>query len=406
MSERPLLLRPLFETGYMELPLNEASQAGCKPWAAIDTLQNPKYFLVAEIPADVPCVGPLLRSILTMYIAFSEIAAAQIRAGIGQRKSVLRLRSPPSAIADIAMQSPPSFAAQAHHPDLPLWLEELLPDLLERPSPLLVVAEPGSGKEELVQAFLKAKYSARNMEAAIFFHPGRLAQAVQLRELFGDAAGARLGGAGASVPIIERSEPVIVIQEAGDLDNLAQLRLFAHFNTGATPQKLWIFETSRDLRQMARAERFLDGLCEMLWQNAVTLPPLRNCREYLASEIERLMFVFRAKYRRDARLDQEAIVALERYNWPGNWRELCNTLESAFLMVTSGVIQSSDLHLGRWATPEDWDDLNLRKHSKLLEKALLLRAYALHAGNQVHMARALGISRGSLQYKLEKHKLN
>ena len=86
-----------------------------------------------------------------------------------------------------------------------------------------------------------------------------------------------------------------------------------------------------------------------------------------------------------------------RHDWRGNWRELKNTLESAFLMSAGTVIQAADLRLGLWTVPEDWDDLNLRKRSAEVEKNLLLRAYSLHAGNQVQMARALGISRGSLQ---------
>ncbi|HNL00326.1 MAG TPA: helix-turn-helix domain-containing protein, partial [Leptospiraceae bacterium] len=46
-----------------------------------------------------------------------------------------------------------------------------------------------------------------------------------------------------------------------------------------------------------------------------------------------------------------------------------------------------------------------RRRTADLERRLILEAYSLHAGNQVHMARALGISRGSLQYKLAKYGL-
>ena len=228
---------------------------------------------------------------------------------------------------------------------------------------------------------------------------------MQLRELFGDPAGVRLGVKSPGISIVDRKEPVVVIQEAGDLDRLAQLRLLSLFST-RDEKKLWIFETCRDLHQMTASERFLGGLNELLWRNAISLPPLRKCISQLHKEVERLMSNFREKYRREVELNPEAQNALTAYHWPGNWRELKNTLESAFLMVSDNLIREKDLRLGRWALPEDWDDLNLRKHSEALEKMILLRAYSLHSGNQVQMARALGISRGSLQYKMDKHRLN
>ncbi len=375
LSQKPELLLPLLEKACGQLPAAEASRKDCSLWAAVDQIPEPLHLLLAELPSAVQDAGPLLRLLLNMELAFRGVRG--------------RLERAPAAYAKV---------------DLPVWLQDVLPALLEKKSPMLVIAEAGSGKEELVQAFLKAKY--HSLDAAVFFHPGRLSQAVQLRELFGDPAGARLGGLSPGIPITHRREPVVVVQEAGDLDPLAQLRLLAFFTACQGEQKLWIFETSRDLRAMVRAERFLHALCELLWNNAITLPPLRACRERLTEEIDRLMSLFQECYRRAVSLSEEARQALSVYHWPGNWRELRNSLESAFLMAHDNNITKSDLRLGHWSAPEDWDDLNLRKHSEALERNLLLRAYALHAGNQVQMARALGISRGSLQYKLGKYRFN
>ena len=370
LDENPELLAPILEYGYLQLPVEKASQLGCKLWAAVDRTSQPNYLLIAELPSETDSTGLFLRSVLNFELLY--------RRSLGGLKESASL-------------------------DLPVWLEEILASLLNKVSPVLVVSEAGSGKEELVQAFLKKKYGT--LDAAAFFHPGRLSQAVQLRELFGDAAGVRLGGNSPTVPIVNRKEPVVVIQEAGDLDRLAQLRLLALFNTSGE-KKVWIFETCRDLHQMAAGERFLPGLNELLWKNVVSLPPLRNCLAKLENEVYRLMNIFHENYRRKVTLSPEAQNALSKYHWPGNWRELKNTLESAFLMASENLIHKKDLRLGRWAAPEDWDDLNLRRHSEAVEKMLLLRAYALHSGNQVQMARALGISRGSLQYKMDKHRLN
>ena len=369
LKDRPDLLQPLLDTGYVRLPSEQASQPGASLWGVVDDLKRPKYLLIVEFPRNTHSVGPLLRVVLALELALKRSVTPAEKTGVA----------------------------------LPVWLQEILPGFLTKKSPILLVAEAGSGKEELGHAFLEEKFGG--LDAAVFFHPGRLSQAVQLRELFGDPAGARLGGASPGIPIIQRKEAVVVIQEAGDLDPLVQLRLLALFSS-PEPQKLWIFETSRDLEKMVASERFLSGLHKILQKNTIVLPPLRVCLDRLEEEVERLMCVFREKYRRDVSIDAQALEALVDYHWPGNWYELRNTLESAFLMSAENAILKGDLRLGLWETPEDWDGLNLRRHSEAVEKGLLLRAYALHAGNQVQMARALGISRGSLQYKLEKYRFN
>ncbi|MCB1325154.1 MAG: sigma 54-interacting transcriptional regulator [Spirochaetales bacterium] len=368
LSSRPDAIRPAFEGGAARV-FERAGLAGMELWAAVDRLEQPRYLLLAEVP-PTPGVdpGPLLRQSLILQVCAER-------------------------------QRGPDHGAEG----LPVWLRDRVAELAQRPSPVLVVAEAGSGKEELVLAFLREQ---RGDEAAgIFFHPGRLSEAVQLRELFGDPAGARLGGPGPGVPIARRPEPVVVIQEAADLAAHAQLRLLAHFSAEAS-ERMWIFESSRDLQRMAAAERFLPGLYRMLEDNTMILPPVRAQKAELPAEVARLMEEFRQRFHREVEISPAALAAIQAYDWPGNWRELRNTLESAFLMCSEALLDAADLRLGLWTSPEDWDDLNLRKRSQEVEKSLLLRAYALHGGNQVQMARALGISRGSLQYKLEKYKLN
>ena len=370
LSRSPGLLAPAFEYGHAELPREESFGRNVRLWAAVDRVQAPDHLLLAEVPAEVAAPGPLLRQLL---------------------------------VHEVALQRQRPVSGNGAAVDLPVWLVDLLPDLVERPSPLLILAEPGSGKEELVLAWLRRRFGSE--QQGVFFHPGRLSQAVQLRELFGDPAGARLGGESPGVPLVEREERALVIQEAGDLASHAQLRILALFSSGDS-DRFWVFESSRDLERMAKAERFLRGLYRILEAGKVVLPPLRVRKDRLEEEVERLLGGFRARYRRDVRLDSGALDAMLKYEWRGNWRELRNTLESAFLMTADSAIRREDLRLGLWAAPEDWDDLNLRRRSEEFEKSLLLRAYSLHSGNQVQMARALGISRGSLQYKLEKYGLN
>ena len=370
LKKNPDVLSSTILHGYLLLADEEASDPSNHLWAVVDYDNEPENLLLVEVEKSL---GIRDGTILQIILAFE----------LSYRKKINK-----STKEEI---------------ELPDWLKENLKQLHSMPSPMLIISEMGSGKEELINAFLKEKFGS--IEAAVFFHPGRLSQAVQLRELFGDPAGVRLGGHSLNIPIIDRSEPVIVIQEAGDLDPLAQLRLLSLF-VGQKIDKIWIFETCRDIEQMVYAQRFLKGLKELLMPNMLQIPLLRNSKNFLPSEIFRLLDIFKKQYKRKVELSSTAMEALCKYNWPGNWRELKNTLESAFLMTHDAILHEDDFRLGKWKLPEDWDDLNLRKHSENTEKLLLLKAYSLHAGNQVQMAKALGISRGSLQYKLEKYKLN
>ncbi|MCR9144684.1 MAG: sigma 54-interacting transcriptional regulator [bacterium] len=390
LEDSPALLAPVVRQGFARLVGARPGRPGCEVWAVADRLQSPEYLLLAELPAGVLADSGLAAS--------GHDPAAAV--GFALRQALVQ---------DIGLRRSPAGGAEgfvrpeAAPVDLPVWLADLLPDLVNRESPFLILAEPGSGKEELVMALLHQKFGS--IHSGVFFHPGRLSQAVQLRELFGDPAGARLGGESPALPIVSRDEPAIVIQEAGDLDPHVQLRILALFSSGEH-DRFWIFESSRDLERMVQAEKFLRGLYQMMKPGQVVLPPVRARRDRIEEEVERLLTSFRLRYQRDVHLDGDALDAMLRHDWRGNWRELKNTLESAFLMSAGTVIQAADLRLGLWTVPEDWDDLNLRKKSAEVEKNLLLRAYSLHAGNQVQMARALGISRGSLQYKLEKYGLN
>ncbi len=341
-------------------------------WVAVDRLGTPSRLLVTELPVEEEGLGPLLHFLLGLEGAEYEVTS-----------------------------SGESVRVSTSGGDLPLWLEEVLPSLLRRPSPLLLVSEAGSGAEELIQALLSRRFQEE--PDPILFHPGRLSEAVQLREIFGETpAGARIGVSDVGVPMVQREGGVVVIQEAAELSSLVQLRLLGLFSSGEVRQ-FWIFETSRDLEAMAEVDQFQKGLYSILKKGEVVIPPVRARQEQIVLEAERLLAGFRRRYRREISLEAGARQALQEYEWPGNWRELKGSLESAFLMCSGSVIRREDLRLGESDQWDESDQLNLRKRSRELEKQLLLQAYALHGGNQVQMARALGISRGSLQYKMEKY---
>jgi transcriptional regulator of aromatic amino acid metabolism len=283
----------------------------------------------------------------------------------------------------------------------PGWVKQVLPLVEGVPSPALLVAEAGCKPDLIVQALLDRRLgpSAR----VEYFAPGRLSLPVQLREMFGDRATARLGGEAAAQPLVERPARAFVIQEAADLHLDVQRRLLDFLSGGAGG--LWVFYTSQDLDALADEGVFARGFAEYLRPGRVIVPPLRQLKAWLIPEAERILQLLGTRYRRFVGLGQGARAAMAEYAWPGNWVELEQVIESAYFRSRTEIDERA-LALGSVPFTAEPDTLNFRERTAALERRLLLEAYALHSGNQVHMARALGISRGSLQYQMTKYGLH
>ena len=287
---------------------------------------------------------------------------------------------------------------------LPDWLRPDALALARRPGPILLQSEAGCGATALARAVVLTRFLRD--DAAVFWEPARLSGQVQLRELFGEAAGRRLGGPDPTrVPLAEGPDRAVVILEAASLTRSAQLRLHSLLAGEEGRGRLWILQSCRDLGAMAKAGKFDPGLWSRLRDSVFVLPPLRALPDALPSEVQRLLARLGGIFRRDLECSPEALQALQAHHWPGNWEELARVLERAFLVAGGSHIVPRDLFFQPSGDGPAAGALDLRGRSEELEWSLLLEAYALHAGNQVHMARALGISRGSLQYKLEKHGL-
>jgi transcriptional regulator of acetoin/glycerol metabolism len=287
--------------------------------------------------------------------------------------------------------------------ELPWFKEALRSDLSNQGNPVLIMGEPGLDLSGLCAKLVKPK--SGRMDEIQSFHPGRLSNAVQLREIFGDHAGARLGDSASAVPLVKRDNGVnIIINEVGDLAYEVQERMADFLLSSSGANQHWYFLSTRDLPAMVESGEFSYRLYEILKKRLLVVPPLRLYKKELPDVITKyLLYPFQQKYRRNISLSREAMDYISEHDWPGNWEELKSVIEEAFLTCKGNEILYEDIRKGPGReSREDADDLNLRKRTMELERQLMLEAHALHGGNQVHMARALGISRGSLQYKMEK----
>ncbi len=348
LETEPELWSPLFEDGFVRIPSAHASRPGCDLWLFLDRVEQPSVVLLLELPEEFEASADFLRLLVLPDLR-------QLRRDLD---------------------------------DLPAWLSRLLPSVMRSPSPLLIVSEEGSGRQQILAFLEKYRFGGE----AVRFRPGRIAEEVQLREFFGDAVGERLRSSLAT-PVIERGHTIFV-EEVSNLAPAMQLRLLSAIETG---DHFWIFDTSRNLDAMAAAGQFDAALAARISQNRIVLPPLRQQQD-LAQEAKRFLRKLVKKHMRHIQISDRALEAIARYDWPGNLQEFYETLEAAYFLTRTEWIEPADLHFGLWYRSEE-DALNLRRRTEELERKLLLEAHAIHGGNQVHMARALGISRGSLQYR-------
>ncbi len=340
--------------------------------------------------------------ILTLDKEFSSDRSSYVGLWVSPEKSgwlvVWEMKSVPDFLSDIFSWFLDVLPEES---DLP-WYRSAASGYRKTSDVQLILGEPGL---DLAAFAGRIGRLHKGPDAEVYtFYPGRLSAAVQMREIFGYAAGARLGSS-ETIPLIHRDEnSIVIIHEVSELASETQ-RLLAEFLLNRKSKgKLWCFLSSRNLDAMSEAGEFSKELHALLSENQIVVPPVRLFSEQLKSVIEEnLIKALIKEHRRKIQVSPEAMDRLLGYDWPGNWEELKTVVEEAFLTCKGNVIQAEDLKIkGPSFAAEETDDLNLRQRTMELEKQLVLKAHALHGGNQVQMARALGISRGSLQYKMEK----
>ena len=307
----------------------------------------------------------------------------------------------------------------------PAFLEVL--DLVARVAPTettaLLQGETGTGKELVAQAIHAASKRASGPFVAV--DCSGLTETLFENELFGHEKGAFTGAATPKVGLIEAADGgTLFLDEIGDIPLAEQVKLLRLIETGTyrrvggvEPRHAdvrLITATHRDLRRMMAEEAFRQDLFYRISAFPIHLPALRERRE----DIPRLTrsLLTRLQPDRRLRIDQEAMALLERYDFPGNIRELRNILERASLLANNYHIRARHLpaHLhaavanvvegDRPADPADSADSEPDTEPALqaAERAALEKALARHPGNRSAVAGALGISERSLYRKLGK----
>jgi transcriptional regulator with PAS, ATPase and Fis domain len=281
-------------------------------------------------------------------------------------------------------------------------------------SSILIQGESGTGKELLARAIHQA--SGRKGEF-IAINCGAIPRELLQSELYGYEEGAFTGARrGGSLGKIEKAQGgTVFLDEIGEMppDMQVSLLRFLQDRTitrvgGTNTRKIEvrvIAATNRDLNEAMRNGSFRKDLYYRLSVINIELPPLRERKEdipLMAHYMVRELCLQQQLPTLD--IDDEALKALVKYDWPGNARELNNVLEHAVVLSEGDCISRGDLPGYIFAA----GDLGLNKAGKLeeYEKEAIINALRQCEGNISHTAKTLGVARNTLYRKLRKFGIN
>lgn len=285
-------------------------------------------------------------------------------------------------------------------------VQEVIQRVAPTPSAVMIEGESGTGKE---LAARQLHQLSKRQGAFVPVNCGAIAPDLLEAELFGHTKGAFTGANKARDGLFNfASGGTLFLDEVGEMPLLMQAKLLRALELKAvrpvgseqetTIDVRIIAATNRDLKEEVAAGRFREDLYYRLNVLSITLPPLRDRKE----DIPQLVHHFSAKLSRELGLpaipfSHDDLLALQHYPWPGNIRELKNLIERCILLSKLPTEYFNEANTASEPASNDcFDGWSLEK----LEKYQILRTLEQHQGNKSSAARALGVSRKTLDRKL------
>ncbi|MBT6431998.1 MAG: sigma 54-interacting transcriptional regulator [Deltaproteobacteria bacterium] len=277
--------------------------------------------------------------------------------------------------------------------------------------PVLLTGETGTGKE--VAASLVAQLSPRAGKPLIILNCGALTRDLVESELFGHEKGAFTGANERKIGAFEAANGgTLFLDEIGELPLDMQPKLLRALENSevrrlGSPKSFHvdvrvIAATNRKLEEEVAAGRFREDLLHRMNIVTVELPPLRR----RSSDIEELAMHFVAAFSPQGEtvaVSKAALDKLKSHVWPGNIRELRNTLQRAVLMRMDDGVEEDDITFApssfehRAVVSEAVTSRTLSE----IEKEAITTELIRHKGNKKEAAAALGVSRSTIHRKIE-----
>ncbi|MFB9755345.1 sigma-54-dependent transcriptional regulator [Paenibacillus hodogayensis] len=301
-------------------------------------------------------------------------------------------------------------------------IRELLHKVKETDASILVLGESGVGKTALSKWI--HEHSRRKDKPFVSINCAAIPDSLLESELFGYQKGAFTGATETRAGKFEAADGgTIFLDEIGEMPLAMQAKLL-HIIEEKTFMKLGsnsyrsvdvriITATNKQIQKLVQEGRFRQDLYYRLNLVELEVPPLRERLEDIPPMIVRYIRKLNEKYAKQVSLSDDTVAALAARDWPGNIRELLNTLERLHIVHSDGIVRMKDVSgmlmlAGEQAQRElaagrsGGGELNLQKALEEVEEDIISRALEQVGGNQTRAADLLGISRHTLIYKMKK----
>jgi two-component system response regulator AtoC len=290
-------------------------------------------------------------------------------------------------------------------------------------STILIEGASGTGKEMLAR-FIH-QHSPQADSAFVEINCASLPENLLESELFGYEPGAFTDAKKRKIGLIElANKGTLFLDEISEMSPLLQAKLLRVIETrvfkrlgGIRDIKVnlrIIAATNQNIRQRVEEKKFREDLFFRLNMFYLTLPSLKERKEEILLMAQFLLEKIARQLRRSVRrISNDAQTMILNYNWPGNIRELRNTIERAVILCDNDTI---DLKHLAWEMMQegtalkasqpaiaDLKNTSLKQYVDAIEKSLLVQALQMSDGNQLQAAKILGEERHIVRYLLKKH---
>ncbi|NCB59812.1 MAG: AAA family ATPase [Gammaproteobacteria bacterium] len=317
-------------------------------------------------------------------------------------------------------------AAQRQEPDNPYALiggsplmkqvYRLISKVLHSEANILLTGETGTGKELVARAI--HEYGHRRTQPFVVQNCASLPDGLLESELFGYKKGAFTGADRNHQGMFDAAHNgILFLDEIGDLPLTLQAKLLRVLqeqevrplgNTQYHKINVRVIAaTHRNLEEMVAQGEFRSDLYYRLAHFPIELPPLRERDDDIRKLAQAFLDeVAERDHRAELRLSATAEQALQRYEFPGNVRELKSMIERAVLLADDTDIIEIHHFPNLPLTVSPVHGGMLKDMVDRYERQVLIDSLKKHRGNQKNTAMALGVARRTLLYKLNKHNIN
>ncbi len=300
-------------------------------------------------------------------------------------------------------------------------VREMISRLARSQAPVYITGESGSGKE--VAARLIHADSARGDSPFVAVNCGAIPENLMESEFFGYKKGAFTGADADKIGYLQAAQKgTLFLDEVGDLPLAMQVKLLRVIqdkkvrrvgDTQEEPVDMRVISaTHRSLSQQVEAGEFRQDLFYRLNVIELKMPSLREIPDDIPLMVQQVVDrLARQTGVPPPAISEDAMLALRRYDFPGNVRELENILERAMALCSDNKITESDIYLTQ-ATPKDkmapldgalgTRGLPLHDFLDHVEREAITKALEATRFNKTAAAKLLGITFRSLRYRLDR----